>query len=400
MLETNSMNNEPQHSLFKKDIFLNCGLFMGTCLVLFIATELVFRIFLPQSYDPYLFDPIIGSRKKPGMFAVLTDGETHTKFANSAGFIDEEWGIEKPPGLKRIAMLGDSFLQAIQVDDKDDFESMLESKLTDAGIPTEVFNFGIRGMGTTQQYLTLEHYALAYKPDLIIVAAFLFNDVEDNSLPLRSATVRPYIVFENGTERIVPPKDPTYKFPFSFFREHSHFYRWLVNRYFDMRRIVNTNRTKNSDTYQHTDTVLPFFDVYSRESQISDEWQEAWFITKEMYRRMKVLADTHSIPLFVVLIPSRYELYPEDWKAALEERRDQFPVAVNASYDLSLPRKKGVALFEDLSILYLDLYDDLATHAGRGEELYMPVDGHFNAHGHEVVAGILYEAITKAGMLR
>lgn len=393
--EINTIHKDAQRVSRGKALFINCSLFASVCFIFFIITEMVFRIFSPQSYDPYLFDPIIGSRKKPGTFVAVTDGETRRKYANSAGFIDDEWIVAKSAGVRRIAILGDSFLQAIQVDNEDDFESVLEKKLTASGTPTEALNFGIRGMGTTQEYLTLKHYALTYDPDLIIIAAFLFNDIEDNSLPLRSATIRPYIVFENGVERIVPPQDPTYKFPFSFFRDNFHTYRWFVNRYYDVRKVIAAKLRKNNNKYIQSDAVLPFFDIYSEQSQTSNEWKEAWHITKEMYRRIKAMADERDIPLLVVLIPTRYELYPDDWVSALEQRREQFPKAVDAPYNLSLPRKKGAEIFMELSIPYVDLYDELQKHASRGEKLYMPVDGHFNVHGHEVVADILREAVMK-----
>jgi hypothetical protein len=66
---------------------------------------------------------------------------------NSAGLRDREHSIDRPEGVYRIAVLGDSYAEAMQVDIKDTFWWLLQEKLTrcayQPGKRVEVINFGV-----------------------------------------------------------------------------------------------------------------------------------------------------------------------------------------------------------------------------------------------------------------
>ena len=115
---------------------------------------------------------------------------------NSDGFRDRERNKTKPPGTVRIAVLGDSFTEARQVELKATFCAVLERGLQRrrlAGDRTiEVLNFGVSGYGTTSQLLTLQHRVWAYEPDAVLFAFYTGNDVSDNSRVLSGSATGPY----------------------------------------------------------------------------------------------------------------------------------------------------------------------------------------------------------------
>lgn len=98
---------------------------------------------------------------------------------NSAGFRDRERSLSKPPGVYRIALLGDSTLVGNGVRDmKRVFGSLLEARLN-AGerARVEVLNLGVGGYHTVQEVALLEDRGLAYAPDLVILGVTM-NDLD------------------------------------------------------------------------------------------------------------------------------------------------------------------------------------------------------------------------------
>ncbi|MBI4206766.1 MAG: SGNH/GDSL hydrolase family protein [Betaproteobacteria bacterium] len=121
---------------------------------------------------------------------------------NSRGWRDREHAVNKPEREYRIAVLGDSFAEALQVDLKDTFWSLLPERLARCGLESgkriEAINLGVSGYGTAQQLLTLRRRVWEYAPDLVLVAFFPGNDVRNNSRALEPDRLRPFFVIKDG----------------------------------------------------------------------------------------------------------------------------------------------------------------------------------------------------------
>lgn len=102
---------------------------------------------------------------------------------NMQGFNDSEFALEKPRGVVRIAMLGDSITQGSYVPARDNFSEKLESLLNERArmrrIPTryEVMNFGVGGYNLAAEVETLKEKVLPYEPDIVVLNMFS-NDNE------------------------------------------------------------------------------------------------------------------------------------------------------------------------------------------------------------------------------
>src|SRR5437660_11280978 len=80
----------------------------------------------PNFWEP---DPVTGSKLRPGMEGWQRDeGRAFVK-VNSQGWRDREHSVAKPAGTYRIAVLGDSYAEAMQVDLERTFWSLLPKKL-------------------------------------------------------------------------------------------------------------------------------------------------------------------------------------------------------------------------------------------------------------------------------
>lgn len=104
---------------------------------------------------------------------------------NEEGFIGHDYTIEKATSTFRIAILGDSLVEAVQVDTKNNFISLLEKHLN-ASRPEELknkniemMNFSIGGQGTFEELRIYKYYVQKYNPDLVFLV-FFPNDFENN----------------------------------------------------------------------------------------------------------------------------------------------------------------------------------------------------------------------------
>ena len=101
---------------------------------------------------------------------------------NTQGRRDNEVPFQKPAGTYRIALLGDSVAFGARVEAKNDFATQLEWTLNarTSSLRYKVLNFGVPGYGTWQELSALKDKALAFDPDLVMLA-FVMNDLYDNN---------------------------------------------------------------------------------------------------------------------------------------------------------------------------------------------------------------------------
>ncbi len=88
---------------------------------------------------------------------------------NSAGFRSRRDFDPSPPAdTLRIAVFGDSFTAGDDVNDDEVWSYLLERELNEAGIRTEVLNFGVGAYGMGQAYLRWQHLGKRFSPDIVI----------------------------------------------------------------------------------------------------------------------------------------------------------------------------------------------------------------------------------------
>lgn len=136
---------------------------------------------------------------RPGYAGWSTEENKVWVRINSAGYRDRERSIPKPPSMVRVAVLGDSFMQAMNVPLEKMFTSYLEAALgrCAGGRQVEVLNFGVSGYGTAQQLITYRRDVARYSPDIVMLAFYTDNDVHDNH-PSTDDRVRSYFVLRDG----------------------------------------------------------------------------------------------------------------------------------------------------------------------------------------------------------
>ena len=124
---------------------------------------------------PYVeHDPLIGYRYVPNSRSRLPrpGGGEYEIAINSAGIrSNREYTKEKPPGVFRILVFGDSYAAGQFVSNDQRFTELLERRVP--GL--EVINFALEGTGTDQQLLMYENVGREYEHDVVMVFPFLQN---------------------------------------------------------------------------------------------------------------------------------------------------------------------------------------------------------------------------------
>jgi GDSL-like lipase/acylhydrolase family protein len=99
---------------------------------------------------------------------------------NSRGYRDRERAIAKPPGVRRVVSLGDSFAWGASVEFEDTYPQRLERGLSRRRHETwEVVSLALPGMNTVDQAAQLADEGMAYGPDVVLVG-YVLNDSEDS----------------------------------------------------------------------------------------------------------------------------------------------------------------------------------------------------------------------------
>lgn len=108
---------------------------------------------------------------------------------NADGFRDRSRTRAKPPGVVRVAVLGDSIAFGYGVTLEDSFPAVLESLARErqpaAGI--EVLNFGVNGYNPYNEAALLADVVVGYEPDIVLVQ-FCINDLNDPTLHFDAST--------------------------------------------------------------------------------------------------------------------------------------------------------------------------------------------------------------------
>jgi hypothetical protein len=172
-----------------QEIGVKLLLLAGGLLVAMVLTEIGLRIG-GVSYPNFFYtvDEWRGGALMPGASGWYRDeGEAYIEIS-SDGLRDREHVLDKASGVYRIAVLGDSYAEALQVPLEQTFWSVLAEQLRlcprSAGSEIEVINFGVSGYGTAQELSTLRHYVWKYQPDLVLLAFTTGNDIRNNSRQL------------------------------------------------------------------------------------------------------------------------------------------------------------------------------------------------------------------------
>jgi hypothetical protein len=148
---------------------------------------------------------------------------------NSKGLrADRDIPYEKPEGVYRIVVLGDSYGMGYEVSLEDTFTSQLANYLEETGFKTEIVNLSVSGHGNAEEYIMLTGEGFKYDPDLVLLQ-WHSTDLQDNVRSGLFALRDGVLVRQNPTYLPgIAVSRTLYQIPgYRFLSEHSHLYSFF-----------------------------------------------------------------------------------------------------------------------------------------------------------------------------
>ncbi len=328
-------------------------------------------------------DPDVGPWTLPGRVKARDGwGEPHYLTWNSFGMRDKPRALEKTDGITRIAVIGDSFMESLEVDDDETGLALLEDRLE--GV--EVLNFSKIGIGTCTQYQVYLKKVRRFRPDIVILAVLPFNDISDSAPNrLRDYYVEregsgPHAFFERNSDGLYQLEVWTPELGFRararrYARRHSAIYRTYA--YF--RGLSGSVQSHDPEPDDWPSGFHP---------PKSPQWRTAWENAEFALRQLHQVTQADGAELRLAVLPSSYS--PDEHTARVARERE-----LPADFDWDYPNERVLALAESLGIPALDLTPPFRREVKRRGLTYpwfsYPDDGHWNEEGHAFFARTMAE---------
>lgn len=356
----------------KKLVLLVISLFFALLLL-----EIFLRLFLPQDLNIYQYNKDYVFEFRPGAGLIYNQGDfKHNILINSEGFRDKERNYSKT-NKHRVAMLGDSFVSGLEVDEPDRVSNIIEKRLNSNGDKFEVFNFGVNGYSTEQEFLQLKNRVINYDPDLVVLNFYVGNDQVDNYY-------REIFSFDNQTLSINKKRDFNQRWPrsvFYFLTGKSYLISLLFNNYL---RIKSFFTPAEFEVGAISGISFVNTSLLRDDNELS---RNVWSKTNSLIILMNAFLKDRDKKFIVVIIPDRVQEDTLIFNALLE------------NYNLSesqinrlKPQNELKKFLENSNIIYLDLLPVLEKNSS---EFHYSGDFHWNEKGHKVVADALMEKLIK-----
>jgi len=337
-------------------------LLVGIALGLVVA-EVAVRWLNPQEEimprGVMVADPVLDVAMRPNYRGAMSK-KAIPLITNSWGFRDREY---QPPsnGSLRLYVLGDSMVFGYGVPIERTFPRMLEGMLQQRlGRTVEVVNGGVPGYGTLQELQLFEHTVATIKPQVVVVAVAVLNDIADNiKFSARGRGGR------GGVAQLLIRAR-------AWLRQRSQLYLLIHRR---------LTAPTGADIMQ-IHAVTP-----------AAQTQRGLRLTAAALAQFATTAQSQHAAFAVVIIPAHKQVSPALWAESLQRYR-----LSSDAYDPDEPdenlanavRRDGVAL--------LDLRPTLRAHWQ--EPIYWDGDGeHWEVQGHALVAEAIGEFLLNGRLI-
>lgn len=299
----------------------------------------------PSNVNRYChqYDELLGWRGKPDthLIGYGKNIESLSVDLNSRGFRDKEYTFKKPPSIKRIVILGDSFAWGYNVKLEDSFPKVLEKAL---GEKFQVLSLSVLGYSTDQELILLKQEGLRYEPDIVILALFL-NDVFDNGNIATDGFryPKPYFSIDRDGLNLK-------NIPVPYLKNRMRSVEFIKSRIYKLRAILWTPPMHRR--YAWLNVLEPRY-------RGSKDWQ----ITFALLSYMNYLCQRNNIKFMIAVVPLEVQI---------ADKNTRLPQYILAGFG----EKIGIPVLDFLSIF--EMHND--------KQLYFSNELHWNSTGHRIAA--------------
>lgn len=272
----------------------------------------------------------------------------------------------------RVLALGDSFTFGVGAAETATFPARLQAHLRAAGVQAEVWNAGAPGYGVPDEVAWYERWGVPLRPDVVVVAPFLANDLQDAAPGSPTHVVNGELVATGGEGNRVR----------RWLYYHSHLFRLLKSSLLEgpLRQKLGlaepwARRERRAELELYGPTLPP-------------ELAAGEAATDRAVAELARLAARNHARAIAVLVPSLPQVDPARWQALHGELdmdlRDQDP---------RRPNRLFAEIFTRHGVPLIDPTDALAAAAAHGERIYYARDQHLTPTGYDLLAREVARAV-------
>jgi lysophospholipase L1-like esterase len=313
----------------------------------------------------YVPDPPRRYRLQPGFQGRISNRvEFDTGVSiNQQGLRGAEIG-PKTPGTTRVLALGDSFTFGVGAREKDTFPVRLQEILRSRGVRAEVLNAGSPGYGVPDEAAWFERWGRPLAPDVILIAVFVGNDLQDAAPGPKPAAVDGALVMPGESSGSLS----------RWLYYHSQLFVLLKNSSLggSLRRLLG--RPEPLETRQQREEL----ELYARDVPSETVRQGAAATERAV---SQLAASAGKARVLAVIIPSLIQVDPHRWQANLR-RFGLDP----SRYDRNRPNRIFQGIFARHGIPVLDLTEPFARDIARSGKIYYALDQHLTPAGYALTA--------------
>ncbi|MBI4241955.1 MAG: hypothetical protein HY613_09575 [Candidatus Rokubacteria bacterium] len=312
---------------------------------------------------------------------------------NSLGLRDRELPAVRPPGVRRILALGDSFTFGDAVEWVEAWPQQLERALNGSGQAEwyEVVNAGVSGYGTAQQLLLYRALEVQIRPDVVVLGFSVVNDVLDNLCveeghygPRANTPCFGLAGAELELRQPVPGNGTASP-------RASWLTRWRVVGFVRVqaRRLGPSNpallRLLARAGVQLPLPYLPGTVASWTDPRFSEP---GWELTRRILLELRDTLAARRIPLVILVIPSAVQV-DAGRRGVLALLGRGHPAVEAYLRDPLKPQRALLGFCEEARLTCVDPLAALYEAEARGERPYYLIDGHWTPAGHRIAAASL-----------
>ncbi len=360
-----------------KKIIANLSLTAFSLLFFFLLLEfVVFRfIFLAPDLAPpaYVNGVVRYEAGASGVNRIKNEIEENFQI-NENGWNSRytKYELKKDPDKFRVAVIGDSYIAAFQIDHNRSMSEKLEDRL---GKNAEVYRFGIDGAPMSQYLHMLRHEVVKYQPDMVVVN-IVHNDFNESysfvSGVFRSSFLK-YEIEDGKVSKEISPK--IYKAPwYSIIREKSATWKYLAYRqHVDFGALRDLILGDDNDVEYRGN-----IDISSMEKDTKNNY----IVTDYTFKQMKKICDEKGIKLVIMMDADDQRIY------------EIAETGKSTSDSIIVLNRIAEKAANANGIRFVSLQDSLSKDYKINKKKFGFInDGHWNEYTHGVVASILDKLI-------
>lgn len=389
-----------KHSVIRNIVLVGVGL-LGALLCLelmlrayyFLGDKQLFGIKPSRTTLHFYENETIGHAFEPnqrGWFVTLTHEYFTDVEINSQGWPDVEHTIEKPNDTYRILILGDSFVENIQVPLEKRFFRQLERSLNESHFAekfgkqkVEIIALGRGNTGTNQQYLMLRDFGLKYSPDLVIQAFLTANDIKNNSFELENDPYLPFFEL-NDNQLIELPHQKRSERPYAAIKDDIKHIR-LVEILLILRQTYRERNYANLIDYP--------IDYHVYDTEYNERYKYAWEVTQALLMKTKQLTEESGSRYMLVTLANNEQVNKDVWESLLET----YPSMNNSQLVIDKPDMLIHTFCEkhNFECYFMLPYFQEFVSQNTNSSTHYRFDGHWNETGTNLAAEYLLNILTR-----